>query len=167
MNRVVRTSLIALMFTLSVTAVSAEEKIELKLDPSTGQLTINCGMTTNLGSIFNRRISWELADPLIDSFHIVGKKGDDPFTERPNIRHGKILELRVRFFKWKDDWSYKIVWFARGSSTPNVCDPVIAVRPTTTLWIALIVSISLLFGIGVYRYASVRRRNKQAGGGTT
>ncbi len=160
MNLIARIILPALVLTFCATVVSAKEKIDLALDASGNRLTISCDIVTDLGSVFNRKIEWVITDALIDSFQVVGKTPGDPFTERPGKKHGKSLELKAGIFKWVD-WRYTIVWFANGSSTPHECDPVIAVRPTTTFMLTLVALITLMVGMKLYQKKILRKRKKE------
>ncbi|MEO7961314.1 MAG: hypothetical protein ABIR19_07200 [Ginsengibacter sp.] len=160
MNFIFKSGLLALMLAFTFIAVSGKEKIELSINPATGELTISCGMTTKLGNVFNRKVSWEITDTKIDSFQIIAKDagGGDPFTERPGKKHGKELELQVRFFGPVDNWPYKIIWFANGSSDPNVCDPIIAVRPVASILLLFLIIVPLFAVLG---YIALKFRRKK------
>lgn len=145
MNYFIKLIFVTLMLTMVLSFTFGQKRIGLTVDPANDTvLVLSDGGETTLGSVLDRSVYWEIADPKILSFQIVPKHDiNDPFTERPGRPHGNRLDSKVRLFKWPVVWEYSIKWVHNASGL-HTHDPKIAVKPIVPLFLDMLISFAFI-----------------------
>jgi hypothetical protein len=131
-------------------------------DSGSNKLKLSDNDTTLVSSLHDRWISWNITDPKIESFIIVGKKTGHPFKIPPTNEHSRSVNLQVRLFRW-EDWEYTIIWRDKKTHTDHTYDPIISIKPTPLAPFLFILFIGLgviLIKTNFFRKKSNRRPAK-------
>ncbi len=139
MNHFSKSIFVTLMLTLALTSVLCQRTIPLTIGTN-GNLTC-CGTTTLLDQKNYPGVRWVIQDLRIDSFQIVGKNptGRYPFSQSPNQPHSSSLSLVLSPSAPIGDWDYLILWWDKAHHIRTICDPKIAVRPSSSFSVTQII----------------------------